>query len=95
MTDKINLYINSKYREKDETTSYLKCIIPSGLKYGKDYLTLSITSFYCFNTFYQMDETNNEFSLIVRNSDGNLYELLFLILLNVLEILMFIIFLMN
>ena len=24
-----------------------------------------------------MDETNNEFSLIIRNSDGNLYELLF------------------
>ena len=79
MTDKINLYINSKCRIKDETTSYLKCIIPSGLikSYGKDYLTLSITSFYCFNTFYQMDETNNEFSLIIRNSDGNLYELFF------------------
>ena len=69
MTDKINLYINSKSRKKDETTSYLKCIIPSGLikSYGKDYLTLSITSFYCFNTFYQMDETNNEFSLIIGN----------------------------
>ena len=54
MTDKINLYINSRYRKKDETTSHLKCIIPSGLikSYGKDYLTLSITSFYCFNTFY-------------------------------------------
>ena len=79
MTDKINIYRNSKYRKKDETTSYLKCIIPSGLikSYGKDYLTLFITSFYCFNTFYQMDETNNEFSLIIRNSDGNLYELLF------------------
>ena len=56
MTDKINLYINSSYRRKDETSSYLKCIVPSGLikSYGKDYLTLSITSFYCFNTFYQM-----------------------------------------
>ena len=80
MTDKIHLYINSRYRRKVETTSYLKCIIPSGLikSYGKDYLTLSITSFYCFNTFYQMDEINNEFSLIIRNSDGNLYELFFL-----------------
>ena len=47
MTDNINLYINSRYRKKDETTSYLKCIISSGLikSYGKDYLTLSITSF--------------------------------------------------
>jgi hypothetical protein len=79
MTDKINLYINSSYRKKDETTSYLKCIVPSGLikSYGKDYLTLSVTSFYCFNTLYQMDETNNEFSLIIRNSDGDIHQLLF------------------
>ena len=78
MTDKINLYINSSYRKKDETTTNLKCIVPSGLikSYGKDYLTLSITSFYCFNTFYQMDETNNEFSLIIRDTSNNLYQLL-------------------
>ena len=78
MTDKINLYINSSYRKKDETTTNLKCIVPSGLikSYGKDYLTLSITSFYCFNTFYQMDETNNEFSLLVRDTSNNLYKLL-------------------
>ena len=52
MSDKINLYINSAYRKKDETTTNLKCIVPSGLikSYGKDYYTLSITSFYCFNT---------------------------------------------
>jgi len=48
MTDKINLYINSSYRKKDETTSSIKCIVPSGLikSYGKDYFTLSITSSY-------------------------------------------------
>ena len=79
MTDKINLYINSNYRKKDETTSYLKCIVPSGLikSYGKDYLTLSVTSFYCFNTLYQMDETNNEFSLVIRDTSNNLTQLLF------------------
>lgn len=79
MTDKINLYINSSYRKKDETTSYLKCIVPSGLikSYGKDYLTLSVTSFYCFNTLYQMDETNNEFSLVIRDTSNNLTQLLF------------------
>lgn len=78
MTDKINLYINSSYRKKDETTSFLKCIVPSGLikSYGKDYFTLSVTSFYCFNTFYQMDEFNNEFSLIIRNSNNDIYQLL-------------------
>jgi len=79
MTDKINLYINSSYRKKDEITSSIKCIVPSGLirSYGKDYFTLSITSFYCFNTFYQMDETNNEFSVIIRDTSNNLTQLLF------------------
>ena len=79
MTDKINLYINSSYRKKDETTSFMKCIVPSGLikSYGKDYLTLSVTSFYCFNTLYQMDETNNEFSLVIRDTSNNLTQLLF------------------
>ena len=79
MTDKINLYINSSYRKKDEITSSIKCIVPSGLirSYGKDYFTLSITSFYCFNTFYQMDETNNEFSIVIRDISDNLTQLLF------------------
>ena len=47
MTDKINLYVNSSYRKKDETTTNLKVIVPSGLinSYGKDYFTLAITSF--------------------------------------------------
>ncbi len=51
MTDKINFYFNSSYRKKDETTSYLKCIVPSGLikSYRKDFLKLSVTSFYCFS----------------------------------------------
>ena len=40
MTNKINLYVNSSYKKTDETTTNLKCIIPSGLlpSYGKDYL---------------------------------------------------------
>lgn len=76
MTDKINLYIDSRYRKSDETTTNLKCIIPSGLikSYGKDYFTLSFTSFYCFNTFYQMDENNCEFALVFRNSAGAIYQ---------------------
>ena len=47
MTNKINLYVNSSYKKTDETTTNLKCIIPSGLlpSYGKDYFTISITSF--------------------------------------------------
>jgi hypothetical protein len=37
---------------------------------------MSVTSFYCYNTFYQMDNTNNEFNLIIRNSDGDIHQLL-------------------
>ena len=77
MTNKINLYVNSSYKKTDETTTNLKCIIPSGLlpSYGKDYFTMSITSFYCYNTFYQMDGTNNEFNLIIRDTSNNLTQL--------------------
>ena len=77
MTNKINLYVNSSYKKTDETTTNLKCIIPSGLlpSYGRDYFTMSITSFYCYNTFYQMDSTNNEFNLIIRDTSNNLTQL--------------------
>ena len=79
MTNKINLYVNSSNKKTDETTTNLKCVIPSGLlpSYGKDYFTMSITSFYCYNTFYQMDSTNNEFNLIIRDTSDNLTQLLF------------------
>ena len=79
MTDKINLYVNSSYRKNDETTTRLKVIVPSGLikSYGKDYFTLAITSFYCFNTLYQMDETNSDFIIIVRDASNNIFKYLF------------------
>jgi hypothetical protein len=62
-----------------ETTTNLKVIVPSGLikSYGKDYFTLSITSFYCFNTLYQMDETNSDFNVIIRDVSNNIFKYLF------------------
>jgi len=79
MTDKINLYVNSSYRKKDESTTNLKIIVPSGLikSYGKDFFTLSITSFYCYNTLYQMDENNSDFYVVIRDISGNVYQYLF------------------
>jgi hypothetical protein len=79
MTDKINLYVNSSYRKKDETTTNLKVIVPSGLikSYGKDYFTLAITSFYSFNTLYQMDETNSDFIVIIRDTSNNIFKYLY------------------
>ena len=82
MTDKINLYVNSSYRKADETTTNLRVIVPSGLikSYGKDYFTLSITSFYCFNTLYQMDEYNSDFNVIIRAVSNNIYNLYHLLI---------------
>ena len=79
MTNKINLYINSSYRQPDETTSNLKCVIPSGLfkSYDKDYYTSSVTSFSCFNTLYQMDKTNNKFYIVIRDISNNLFQYFF------------------
>jgi hypothetical protein len=79
MTNKINIYINSSYRQPGETTSNLKCVIPSGLlkSYDQDYYTLSVTSFSCFNTLYQMDETNNEFHIVIRDISNNIFQYLF------------------
>lgn len=79
MTDKINLYVNSSYRKKDETTTNLKIIVPSGLikSYGSDYFTMAITSFYCFNTLYQMDESNADFNVIIRDTSNNVFKYLF------------------
>ena len=79
MTDKINLYVNSGYRKADETTTNLRVIVPSGLikSYGKDYFTLSITSFYCFNTLYQMDEYNSDFNIIIRDVSNNIFKTLY------------------
>ena len=79
MTDKINLFVNSSYRKKDETTTNLKVIVPSGLikSYGKDYFTLSITSFYCFNTLYQMDENISDFNIVIRDISNNTFKYLF------------------
>ena len=85
MTDKINLYVNSSYRKKDETTTNLKIIVPSGLikSYGSDYFTMAITSFYCFNTLYQMDESNADFNVIIRDTSNNVFKYLFSLLLSV------------
>jgi hypothetical protein len=62
--------------KKDETTSYLCCIVPSyfqlpsglirsdGKDHLSDHLTLSVSSFYCFDTLY-LDETDNDISIIM------------------------------
>ncbi len=82
MTNKIYLYIKSSYRQPNETTSNWKCVIPSGLlrSYDKDYYTLSVTSLYCINSLFQMDETNNEFYIVIRDMSKIYFDIYFFLL---------------
>ena len=72
-TQKVNLYINSKFKKKDETNSRLKIVIPAGLLnlQGSDYYTMSVTGFHMFNTFYQLNE-NKYFLIYHRNTNDNI-----------------------
>ena len=51
---KINIYINSKYKQSDEQISNFKCVIPDGLLTCRndEYFTMNINCFYVYNTFY-------------------------------------------
>ena len=70
---KVNLYINSKFKKKDETNGRMKIIIPAGLLnlQGSDYYTLSINGFYMFNSFYQLNE-NRYFTVYHRDISKNI-----------------------
>ncbi len=83
MTDKINVYINSKNRNAYETASKFIVNVPQNLlRLERDeYFTLNVNGFYCFNTWFNcIDGFNNEFEIIIKNIDGiitysNLYKL--------------------
>ena len=68
-TQKVNLYINSVYKNKDETNSKLKVVIPTGLLnlQGHDYYTMSVTAFSMYNTFYQLHTDNNSFAVFYKD----------------------------
>jgi len=70
---KVNLYINTKFRKADETTSRMKVIIPTGLLnlQGSDFYTLSVNGFYMFNSFYQLNQ-NKYFYVYHRDTSKNI-----------------------
>ena len=72
---KINIYINSKNRRTDETTSNFNVIIPDGLlKVTKnEEFELSVISFNCVNSFYHCNNNCNKFQLIFRNNVNNIF----------------------
>jgi hypothetical protein len=77
MNNKINVYINSKNRDTNETTSQFKVKIPDNLLRLKpnEYFTLNVNGFYCFNSWFNcLDSFNNMFEIYIYNVDGALSE---------------------
>jgi hypothetical protein len=75
MTDKINVYINTKNRNDYETSSKFIVNVPQNLlRLEKDeYFTLNVNGFYCFNTWFNcIDKFNNQFEIIIKNIDGDI-----------------------
>ena len=75
IVSKVNIYISSKYRKDDETTSNFNVIIPDGmLKCTKDqYFSLNVNCFYCYNTFFNSNINSNKFQIIFKRSDDSYY----------------------
>ena len=60
--NKINMYINSKNRDSNESSSRFKVKVPENLlRLGKnEYFTLNVNGFYCFNSWFNcINEFNN------------------------------------
>ena len=73
--NKINIYINSKNRKSNETTSNFKINIPNNLlTLNKDeFFTINVNGFYCFNSWYSIiDGVNNEFEIITTDIGDNI-----------------------
>ena len=67
--DKINIYINSKNRDLNESISNFTVRIPQNLlrlEQG-EYFTLNVNGFYCYNSWFNcIDNFNNEFHIIIK-----------------------------
>lgn len=75
MTDKINVYINSKNRYDYETSSKFIVNVPQNLlRLEKDeFFTLNVNGFFCFNTWFNcIDNFNNQFEIIIKNNEGDI-----------------------
>lgn len=74
---RINLYINSKHRKTDETSSNFNVNIPNNLLqvHNNEYLELSVISFYTHNTFYQCNNNSNSYQIIIRHIDTSVHML--------------------
>jgi len=73
--NRINLYVNSKHRKTEETSSNFNVVIPNNLLQIKndEYLELCIISFYTHNNFYQCNNNSNKYQVIIRHQDASIH----------------------
>ena len=75
--DKINIYINSKNRDLNESISNFTVRIPQNLlrlEQG-EHFTLNVNGFYCYNSWFNcIDNFNNEFHIIIKNIDNEVIQ---------------------
>ena len=75
MENIINVYINRKNREINETSSKFIVKIPENLlKLQKDeFFSLNVSGFYCFNTWFNcLDDFNIEYQSVIRDISNNI-----------------------
>jgi hypothetical protein len=75
--DKINIYINSKNRDLNESISNFTVRIPQNLlrlEQG-EHFSLNVNGFYCYNSWFNcIDGFNNEFQIIIKNMNDEITE---------------------
>ena len=75
--DKINIYINSKNRDLNESISNFTVRIPQNLlrlEQG-EHFSLNVNGFYCYNSWFNcIDNFNNEFHIIIKNIDNEVIQ---------------------
>ena len=74
--EKINLYINSKNRDKNDNINHINISLPNGLLSCNidEYFILNVNSFYTCANWYNCTSKNNSCKFIVKDNDDNIVE---------------------
>ena len=74
--EKINLYINSKNRDKNDNINHVHINLPNGLLYcnSDEYFILNVNSFYTCANWYNCTAKNNACKFIIKDNDDEIVE---------------------
>jgi hypothetical protein len=72
----INVFVTSKNRKADEKPCDWLLSFPSGMIYAKQgqSIRLNVISFHVPNNFYNINELNDRFDVVLRDDDGTIFE---------------------